>query len=236
MTQVCLHIEPYSSRNQDSLRENLKYIMGRYGKHPAFYYHTHHGRKLPLYYIYDSYLTKPYDWAKLLSPTGATTVRHTDLDGIFIGLIAEEKHRDELITAGFDGFYTYFASDGFTFGSTTRNWAALGSYAFANDAMFIPSIGPGYVDVRVRPWNSRNTKDREQGGYFEQSFKAAIMAKPSIITITSFNEWHEGTQIEKAVVKKTTGYQYMDYSPQQPDYYLMLTRKWVHKFKKHDIT
>ena len=53
------------------------------------------------------------------------------------------------------------------------------------------------------------------------------------ISITSFNEWHEGSQIEKAIPMKThDGYQYSDYSPMEPDYYLSLTRKWLFKWKK----
>ena len=199
------------------------------------YRHTYHGRNLPLYYIYDSYFTPAEDWAKVLRADGVLTVRHTPLDGIFIGLVVEDKQKNSLISAGFDGFYTYFASDGFTYGSSTRNWPMLSSFALTNDALFIPSVGPGYIDRRVRPWNDRNSKDREQGGYYEQSFKAALLTKPSIVSITSFNEWHEGTQIEKALTKKTAGYHYLDYSPNSPDYYLMLTRKWVHKFKRHQV-
>ena len=182
--------------------------------------------------MYDSYLVNREEWSSILSPTGETTVRGTELDGVFIGLFVEQKHRSELVASAFDGFYTYFASDGFTFGSTTRNWHILKSYANKENMLFIPSIGPGYNDERVRPWNARNTKRRENGGYYEQSFEAVVNVKSEIITITSFNEWHEGTQIEKAIPKKIEGFKYSDYSPMEPDYYLSLTRKWLFKWKK----
>ena len=233
--QVCFHIEPYKNRNHENLRHNLQYIMDKYGRHPAFYRYRFRGRSLPLYYVYDSYLTKREDWATILRADGLQTVRQTDIDGLFIGLVVDEKQKHELMSAGFDGFYTYFASDGFTYGSSTRNWASLAAYAASSDALFIPSIGPGYVDVRIRPWNGRNTKEREHGGYYEQSFKAAVAAKPPIISITSFNEWSEGTQIEEAVPKQVTDLTYLDYSPQPSNYYLMLTQKWVHRFKKRQV-
>jgi hypothetical protein len=52
----------------------------------------------------------------------------------------------------------------------------------------------GYIDTKIRPWNNLNTKERNNGYYYENMFKNAINLKnPSkIISITSFNEWHEG--------------------------------------------
>ena len=39
----------------------------------------------------------------------------------------------------------------------TLNWINL-DYAIKNSLLFIPSVGPGYVDTRVRPWNARNAR------------------------------------------------------------------------------
>ena len=170
-------------------------------------------------------------WGSIFRPDGVMSLRGTKHDGIFIGLLVEDKHRLELVGAGFDGFYTYFASDGFSYGSSSRHWGALSQYAQNNGLLFVPSAGPGYIDVRVRPWNARNTKQRENGAYYEQSLKAAVAIAPPIISITSFNEWHEGTQIEMAVPHKDGTFTYQDYSPMGPDFYLSLTRKWSFKYK-----
>lgn len=62
-------------------------------------------------------------------------------------------------------------------------------------------------------------------------FKAAIAVKPEIISITSYNEWHEGTQIEPAAPKKIERFTYMDYSPLSPTAYLDLTAEWVGRFE-----
>lgn len=227
---MCFHIEPYKERDHVTLRQHIAYINKKYGSHPAFYRKSVNGRSLPLYYIYDSYLVSPQNWAQLFKRDGALTVRGTELDALFIGLMVESKHKSAIISAGFDGFYTYFASDGFTYGSNTRSWSSLTAFSKANKLLFIPSVGPGYIDVRIRPWNARNTKAREGGGYYEQSFQAALLAKPPFVSITSFNEWHEGTQIEKAVPKQYQDVKYLDYLPGGPEYYLQLTRKWVEKF------
>lgn len=61
-------------------------------------------------------------------------------------------------------------------------------------------------------------------------WKDAVAQSPSLVTITSWNEWHEGTQIEPAIPKTIPGYVYSDYSPLDPYYYLNKTRDWVNEF------
>ena len=101
-------------------------------------------------------------------------MRDTILDGVFFGLLVEYKHRFDIKKAGFDGFYTYFASDGFTYGSSWKNWRSLTSFARKSSLLFVPSVGPGYVDTRVRAWNGRNTKKRRAGRYYEQANKNPV--------------------------------------------------------------
>lgn len=131
-----------------------------------------------------------------------------DLDGFFIGLWLERHHGDELKRGGFDGTYSYFSSDGFSYGSTTRNWRDMATKAKQDGLLFIPCVGPGYDDTRIRPWNAHTRKDREQGRYYRRMWEAALnaLSSPSstvddsgAVAITSFNEWGEGTQIEPAV-------------------------------------
>ncbi|KAK9959543.1 hypothetical protein ABG768_009663 [Culter alburnus] len=231
--KVVFHIEPYKGRDDVNMRENIKYITERYGNHPAFYrYKTSTGKFLPLYYIYDSYLQTPDVWAQLLKPNGLSTIRGTPYDGIFIALLVEEKHKKDIQAAGFDGLYTYFATNGFTYGSSHHNWRSVKTFCDYNDLLFIPSIGPGYIDTSIRPWNSQNTRNRINGKYYENAFNAAVEARPQIISITSFNEWHEGTQIEKAVPKTWGKTVYLDYLPHKPTVYLELTQKWARKFSE----
>ena len=80
------------------------------------------------------------------------------LDGIYLALLVEYKHRHDIKKAGLDGFYTYFASNGFTYGSSWKNWRSLATYAYQSSLLFVPSVGPGYVDTRVRPWNGKNKR------------------------------------------------------------------------------
>lgn len=213
------------------MKDNLQYVLHQYGSHPALYRTDHRDKKnLPLFYIYDSYLVKSQDWAEILKANGKLSVRNTDLDGIFIGLLVEQIHKTELLNAGFDGFYTYFGTNGFTYGSTWKVWPDLSKFAKSYSLLFIPSVGPGYIDTEVRPWNGKNTRKRLDGKYYNESFDSAMKAGPRILSITSFNEWHEGTQIEPAVKKEVVGRSYLDYGTHGEMFYLNLTRLWVQKF------
>ncbi|XP_062862922.1 glycoprotein endo-alpha-1,2-mannosidase [Trichomycterus rosablanca] len=231
--KVAFHIEPYKDRDDTSMLENIKYIIDKYGGHPAFYrYKSHSGKILPLLYIYDSYLQRSDVWARLLKSDGERSVRNTPYDGVFVALLVEDKHKNEILASGFDGVYTYFATNGFSYGSSYRNWGALKSFCDANGLIFIPSVGPGYVDTSVRPWNGPNTRNRLNGRYYETALSAAVDSRPEIISVTSFNEWHEGTQIESAVPKTRGRTAYLNYLPHRPSAYLEITRKWAETFRE----
>uniref|UniRef100_A0A8C2Z1N1 Mannosidase endo-alpha like n=1 Tax=Cyclopterus lumpus TaxID=8103 RepID=A0A8C2Z1N1_CYCLU len=230
---VAFHIQPYRGRNDQSVHDNIKYIIDRYGDHGAFYTFTSStGKSLPLFYIYDTYLTPPESWSEFLTPTGSHSVRGSAYDAIFIALIVEERHKHDILAGGFDGMYTYFASNGFSFGSSHQNWKTIKAFCDGNNLLFIPSVGPGYIDTSIRPWNNHNMRNRVNGRYYETALQAALNVRPEVVTITSFNEWHEGTQIERAMPKKTGTRVYLDYQPHGPDHYLELTRRWAEQFNK----
>lgn len=228
--KVALHIEPYKGRNSVTLKENLKYIDQKYGSHPAFYRTSLNNKKdVPLIYIYDSYLVDSQDWAAIFAADGKESVRNTELDGIFIGLLVESGHKQHIVDSHFDGFYTYFATNQFTYGSTWKKWPELAEFAHTKGLTFIPSVGPGYVDTEVRPWNGANTRKRLGGKYFNEAFTNALNVNPAFVSITSFNEWHEGTQIEPAIDMKIQSRRYEDYGSKGPNFYLDLTKAWVEK-------
>lgn len=234
--KVTFHIEPYKGRNEKSVRDDIVHIIDSYGSHKGFYrYNINNYRWVPLFYVYDSYLTKQESWAKILKADGPDTIRGTKYDSVMIGLLVDMPHSSYTTVGGFDGMYSYFAANGFTYGSRWENWREISVRSTDTKSLFIPSVGPGYIDTNIRPWNSENTRDRSSGGYYKDSWRHALEVKPKIISITSFNEWHEGTQIEKAISKSTNLRSYLDYKPFSPDYYLKLTRSFVHEFKECNI-
>lgn len=225
-------MEPYFGRNHTTFRRDIIYIMNEYGDHPALYKKFHRGKWLPMFYIYDSYHISPKHWSEIFHSNKRYTLRDSKYDAIYIGLALEESHLLSLKNAGFDGYYTYFATDGFTHASSWNFWPEYAQFAKKHNMFFIPSVAPGYIDLQVRPWNGENKRDREKGKYYENSFKAAFNELTEFLSITSFNEWHEGTQIEPAIPKTFDTYHYLDYEENGKDFYLKLTLKYVKKYRR----
>ncbi len=227
--QINFHLEPFPNRNAATTLEAIRYLLDRHGTSPALCRLPARSNR-PMFYVYDSYLSPAAEWSRLLAPGGPQSIRGTAYDAVVIGLWVKEREAEFMVQGGFDGFYTYFATDGFTYGSSTANWRKLADWARDRGLLFIPCVGPGYVDTRIRPWNGANTRSREEGGYYDRCFAAAIGSQPALVAITSFNEWHEGTQIEPAAPKTIPGFVYQDYRPRPADYYLKRTAWWVGKF------
>ncbi|QDH69163.1 glycoside hydrolase family 71/99 protein [Marilutibacter alkalisoli] len=225
--RVCFQIEPAARPDIVAARAAIVRIVERFGDHPAFHRAPDSGR--PLFFVYDSYHLPAADWARLLRDDGDLSLRGGAFDAEVIGLWVEADEHAFFRDGGFDGFYTYFASRGFTYGSTPEHWPALQRWAADNGLRFVPSVGPGYIDARVRPWNGANTHDRDGGRYYDEMFAAALASGAPYIAITSFNEWHEGTQIEPAVPHAARGRTYLDYAPLAPGDYLQRTRHWLSK-------
>ncbi len=95
-------------------------------------------------------------------------------------------------SAHFDGVYTY---DFDTYGG--GKFARLCSQAHALHLVCAPSVGPGY-DGR-RAGEASGTRPRRNGSTYDRLWAAALAATPDIVSVTSYNEWGEGTQIEPAL-------------------------------------
>ena len=121
------------------------------------------------------------------------------LDGYFYGLILNKQDVPGISNSGFHGGYSYFASVEFSFGSSPQNWPYICTELKSSGLSCELSVGPGYNDVKIRPWNSVNTKERLDGGYLKDMWTRATDAKADAISITSYNEWGEGTQIEPSI-------------------------------------
>ena len=235
---AAIHLEPYHGRHPSTVREDLEYLVTNYGdllhtmpKRPC----GEDDHKLPVVYVYDAYHNSHDDWAKLLCPGGEFSVRGTPFDVVAIATLLEEGETTLVEGGCFDGFYTYFATDGFTFGSSSRNWPKLSVWAREKNLHFSPSVGPGYNDTRIRPWNNAATRARRDGGYYEQMFRKAAASGADLVSITSFNEWGEGTQIEPSALPHDAQDDaqvatHLAYK-QGPDQYLEITRKFAARFK-----
>lgn len=130
--------------------------------------------------------------------------------------------------SNFDGFYTYNASNGANYLSTWKNWEKLRKFADTYNLIFVPTVSPGYDNTEKF---SPLRRFRSNGNYFEISFKTALVQNTEIITIESFNNFNDGTQIEPAKPHMN----FRDYAPLHSLKYLRIAQHWVNQFYKYKI-
>ena len=130
-------------------------------------------------YVYDATNTPATAWAEVLKPVdGFRVFANTALPGF-------------AKAGGFDGLYTYdvYLYNGSSFPRICASARTLG-------LLCAPSVGPGY-DAR-RATGDERVRDRQAGARYDSMWRRALAARADIVTVTSYNEWHEGTQIEPA--------------------------------------
>ena len=131
------------------------------------------------FYLYDAERNAAADWAAALAPlSGVRVFGHTTLVG-------------RAKASGFDGLYTY---DVVTWNGAL--FRRLCAQAHAAGLLCAPSVGPGY-DARLATRHDA-VRPRNDGRTYDRMWKTAIRAEADVVTITSYNEWQEGTQIEPA--------------------------------------
>ncbi|HEY0638501.1 MAG TPA: ThuA domain-containing protein [Pseudonocardiaceae bacterium] len=220
--KVAWHLEPYGGRSASSTVSDINYINSRYGSHPAFYRAAEYGNR-PAFYVFDS-LSIP-DWSAIapLRASNIVLAQTTDVSRV----------------AHFAGLYTYDVIAG----ATAPGWEGAGEYAKANGLIWSPSVGPGYLDDRAVPGNTTPTLARANGATYDTEWSNALDETkggvPAWVSITSFNEWHEGSTIEPARSSPPAGFGYQTYSgaygltgAAAETAYLSRTAYWTAEFER----
>ncbi len=225
--KVAFHIEPYGGRSASSLVEDVEYLYEEYGDHPAFFRSTASSRWSPddrakgMFFVWliefrdsNSGRVEADYWLEAMDAI------HALPDG---GLVIANTTQGAWVDGGhFDGLYNY--------ASLNSEPDFLWARSLPPDAWYVPSVVPGFA---MRS-SSSPFLPRLEGATYRNQWAAALgmEVEPHMVTITSFNEWHEGTQIEPAEpgAANGQGYAYMDYGLLPPDGYLLLTREQVGKF------
>jgi glucose/arabinose dehydrogenase/type 1 glutamine amidotransferase len=222
--KVAWHLEPYGGRTAASTVDDINHINDTYGSHPAFFRSAEHGGK-NAFYVFSSLSVPDADWAALDAVTGSSVV---------LAQTTDTSRIDH-----FSGLYTY---DGIA-GATAPGWENAGEYAKANGLVWSPSVAPGYIDDRAVPGNTTPTVGRANGAMYDQQWGNALdPAKggvPTWVSVTSFNEWHEGSTIEPASGNPPPGFGYQTFDgaygrtgAAAETAYLERTAHWVAEFEE----
>jgi hypothetical protein len=172
--ELVIHMEPYDGRSPRTLAGDLTYLR-RFG--------------VRIVYLYNITDGPAGDWAEVTAAFpdmvfyGQSGSLSAMVSGSFAAYAAE---------AGFDGIYTY---DGIRFGPVelARTCASARRLRLA----CAPSVAPGFDGTRAT--SIRKVVSPASGERYDDMWTAALAAGADVVTVTSWNEWHEGTQIEPAV-------------------------------------
>jgi hypothetical protein len=135
-------------------------------------------RKLGIrdFYVYDSNVYRDTDWAAVnIGLSGVRLFANTSLPG-------------KAAAGAFAGLYTYdvYQYDGSSFPRMCASARRL-------NLVCAPSVGPGYD---ARALGDSRERGRADGATYDGMWRSALRARADMVSITSYNEWHEGTQIE----------------------------------------
>jgi hypothetical protein len=165
-------------------------------------------------FVYEAELIPAEDWARVLPVQNVRVFAHTRL----VGWARRGR---------FDGIYTFDAAP-----SIFRRVCAQARKAKLACA---PTVSPGF-DAR-RAVNNPQVQSRRNGATYDSRWRTAACAKPDVITISSYNEWHEGTQIEPATASPPGHGMYQTYDGAYGRHgraaqraYLERTAYWARRF------
>jgi glycoprotein endo-alpha-1,2-mannosidase len=138
-------------------------------------------------------ITDFYIWSSVWLPDPEWAAMNRSLSGIRV--FANTNLAGKAAAGRFDGVYTYdvLLYDGALFPRFCAQARRL-------KLLCAPSVGPGY-DAR-RATGDKRLRSRRDGATYDGMWQGAIRSHADVITVTSYNEWHEGTQIEPASAKR----------------------------------
>jgi hypothetical protein len=173
--RLAIHLEPYKGRTPATVAGDLTYLRGLG--------------------ITDVYLYQA-DTAGAATDWAPVTAAHPDMRFFAetgnLGSMLSGSFADYARTAGFDGLYTY---DAVRYGPAEM--AASCAAARQRRLLCGPSVAPGF-DARRSGSPQLGVTPALDGQRYDTLWQGAFAAGADVVSITSWNEWHEGTQIEPA--------------------------------------
>ena len=123
---------------------------------------------------------------------------------------------DPEVAKVFDGMHMYNPLGILNTGGNLTDFYIKAKGVAEEEAIILAAtVLPGYNDTQVR--DPGQTWPRDDGLTYDRAWRAATVPDPNWILICSWNEWHEGTEIESS----------LEYG----DLYLRLTADYAERFK-----
>ena len=181
--RACAYLEVAKDRSVAGAADDLLYILRRYGGRPG---HLQHDGK-PVVFVYGRAMgsLSADQWKEVVAQVRAAVPCFLVADGA----------SGEL--AGLFGGNHWYNPVGMVVGGADMEAAYRDFTAQARQAgaLAVTTVIPGYNDGNI----GRATvidAPRQDGQLYCRLWAAALKARPDWVAITSFNEWHEGSEVE----------------------------------------
>jgi hypothetical protein len=203
-----LHVAPYYEagelwrRGGAGIAADLEDLLDRHAGAPAFL----RLGQTPVVFVYAAHRVRPpvWDYVRRRLAAGGRPV-----------LLIGDAARPEWL-AHLDGLHVYSPVPALARG---RDLAALyrelAARAREAGVPFLAAVAPGFDDRVIRAPGT--VIDRAGGATYDATWRAALAAEPAGILVASWNEWHEGSEIEASREHGTR--------------YLEATRAWADRFR-----
>jgi len=178
--------------------DGLNYALNIHAQHPAYF--RYDGKPVLFFWFQGRYSMS--DWASIRQQVDP---EHRSI------WIAEGAALDALPL--FDGLHMYTISWSSNVYATEMQWA---NSTRNRGGMWVATAMPGWDNTYTQQ-SERYIRERQDGAFYRETFAAAAASNPSMIVITSWNEWWEGTHIEP--------------SNNYGDFYLNLTAELIHEYQ-----
>ena len=194
---ACIYYEtvPRPQTAETAAQDIIK-VLAKYGKHPA---HLRVNGK-PVVFVYGRTL------GEIGLPAWLKAVELIN-KGYQPGVTAIGDRFSQEAGRIFDGLHTYNTAGSLRglsvddarawAAKTYPSWVQLAKQAGKISAL---TVIPGYDDTKIR--KPGLAVQRYDGALYRAQWEEAIKADPDWILITSFNEWHEGSEIEPSLEYK----------------------------------
>lgn len=184
---LTIYYETVPENSSERAKEELQYILARYSTSSAFF-KINNSR--PVIFIYSRALSQlsVQDWTQII----------TELKKQYKAFFIFDTINPEYLKIA-DGGHIYNPAGTVARGADmAKEYSKLANLYKRHGIVSALTVIPGYDDSNIGR-NSPLVVERKSGQLYEQLWESAIKADPDWILITSFNEWHEGTEIEPSI-------------------------------------
>jgi hypothetical protein len=229
--KVAFLIEPYPGRSPRRICDDIDFLEQRFGKHPAFFRMRWHipqkdSTRRSMFFIYDPDYPDN-DLRRVIKNLHETTQNPI--------VLLQSTDASLLERTGTDGIFSYEA-----YQPVEMLFPEIANEVKKRGGIFVPSVAPGFNINRTFGKKTSTQRLRRNGKTYDEWWEHVLASDSDYVAVISFNEWHEGTQIEPAIAMPMPVRGYLTYEgaygstgTDAEKSYLRRTARWIQLFMQN---